>query len=207
MAALPYTSQRSLTPTMGARTAAMLPTQSPVARLSLTRGPISVLQGGISSSVVQPSAGLTSSGIATSVWNELKSLHTTPGTFGYLLDAQVSLAGGGTPPTAAAIADAVWDEAQSGHTTAGTFGKYLDAQASLTTPTTIWAYVIESSKSAAELMRLALSVLTGKKSVTGIGTGTITVTFRDLADSKNRVVATQDEATGERLTVTTRDGT
>ena len=68
--------------------------------------------------------------IADGVWNESQSGHTTVGTFGYYLDAQVSAAGV-TPPTAAAIADAVWDEVRSpDHVTEGTFGYYVDAQVS-----------------------------------------------------------------------------
>jgi hypothetical protein len=68
--------------------------------------------------------------IADGVWNEAQSGHTTVGTFGYYLDAQVSAAGV-TPPTAAAIADAVWDEVRSpDHVTEGTFGYYVDAQVS-----------------------------------------------------------------------------
>jgi hypothetical protein len=68
--------------------------------------------------------------IADGVWNESQSGHTTVGTFGYYLDAQVSAAGV-TPPTAAAIADAVWDEIRSpDHVTEGSFGYYVDAQVS-----------------------------------------------------------------------------
>lgn len=68
--------------------------------------------------------------IADGVWSEAQSGHTTVGTFGYYLDAQVSAAGV-TPPTAAAIADAVWDEVRSpDHVTEGTFGYYVDAQVS-----------------------------------------------------------------------------
>jgi hypothetical protein len=68
--------------------------------------------------------------IADGVWDEAQSGHTTVGTFGYYLDAQVSAAGV-TPPTAAAIADAVWDEVRSpDHVTEGTFGYYVDAQVS-----------------------------------------------------------------------------
>ena len=68
--------------------------------------------------------------IADGVWDEAQSGHTTVGTFGYYLDAQVSAAGV-TPPTAAQIADAVWDEVRSpDHVTEGTFGYYVDAQVS-----------------------------------------------------------------------------
>lgn len=58
------------------------------------------------------------------IWDEVQSGHTTAGTFGKYLDAQVSTVGGGSL-TAAGIADAVWDEAISGHLTAGTTGKKL----------------------------------------------------------------------------------
>lgn len=65
--------------------------------------------------------------IADAVWDESRSGHTTAGTFGLFLDAQVSTVGGGGL-TAGAIADAVWDEARSGHTTAGTFGEGVIVQ-------------------------------------------------------------------------------
>lgn len=48
---------------------------------------------------------LTAAAIAAAVWDELKSGHTTAGTFGKYLDTEVSGVGGGT---AAAIALAVW---------------------------------------------------------------------------------------------------
>ncbi len=72
----------------------------------------------------------TTSQIADAVWDESQSGHTTVGSFGYYLDAQVSGAGGGSAPTVSQIADGVWDELQSGHTTVGTFGYYVDAQIS-----------------------------------------------------------------------------
>lgn len=55
--------------------------------------------------------------IVNGVWNELQSGHTTAGTFGKFLDAQVSL---GT-------AAAVWDLTTTGHTTSGTFGAAMSA--------------------------------------------------------------------------------
>lgn len=72
----------------------------------------------------------SASTIASAVWNESQSGHTTAGTFGKYLDSAVSgVSTGGV--SAADIADAVWDEVRSpGHTTSGTFGKYLDAQVS-----------------------------------------------------------------------------
>ena len=62
--------------------------------------------------------------IADAVWDETQSGHTTAGSFGRYLDAEVSDAA--APPSAAAIADAVWDEALSGHLTTGSAGDALN---------------------------------------------------------------------------------
>ncbi len=56
------------------------------------------------------------------IWDESQSGHTSAGTFGKYLDAQVS---GVTAPSAATVAAAVWDET-SNHTTASTMGKKLN---------------------------------------------------------------------------------
>lgn len=71
--------------------------------------------------------------IADGIWDEAQSGHTSAGTFGKYLDAQVSTVGGGT---AASIADAVWDEVLSGHLTAGTTGAALNAAGSAGDPWT-----------------------------------------------------------------------
>ena len=68
--------------------------------------------------------------IADGVWDEARSGHTTVGTFGYFLDAQVSSAGGGSAPTAQEIVDAWGNQDQSVYSTAGTLGYFLDAQVS-----------------------------------------------------------------------------
>lgn len=52
-------------------------------------------------------------------------------------------------------------------------------------PASVWGFVVETGHSALALMRLFASVLLGK--VSGAGTGT--ETFRDINDTKNRVVA------------------
>lgn len=68
--------------------------------------------------------------IAAAVWNEPKASHTTTGTYGYLLDTQISTISGGGGPSAATIAAAVWNEPKSSHTTADTYGYLLDVQSS-----------------------------------------------------------------------------
>jgi hypothetical protein len=70
--------------------------------------------------------------IADAVWDEAAADHTTAGSFGDYLDAEVSSrATPGdipTPPTVGAIADAVWTEALADHSgTAGSTAEALDA--------------------------------------------------------------------------------
>ena len=68
------------------------------------------------------------------IWDEVQSGHTTSGTFGKYLDAQVSTISGGGGASAADIADAVWDEVISGHLTAGSTGAKLNSAASAGDP-------------------------------------------------------------------------
>ncbi len=73
--------------------------------------------------------------LADAIWDEARTGHTTAGTFGLYLDAQVSTAA--TPPTVGAIADAVWDESLSNHLLAGSAGDVLnDAGGTATDPWT-----------------------------------------------------------------------
>ncbi len=62
----------------------------------------------------------------------------------------------------------------------------------------IWEQVIEAGYSAEELMKLMASILVGK--TTGVGTGT--VSFRDVNDTTNRIVADID-GVGNRANITT----
>jgi len=61
--------------------------------------------------------------------------------------------------------------------------------------------VVEGSITLRQAIRLFLSLFTGKSS----GGGTTTITFRDIADSKNRLQVTVDNQ-GNRTDVGTRDG-
>ena len=71
----------------------------------------------------------------------------------------------------------------------------------LPTAAEVWAYNIEPGHSAQDLARLSAAVLVGK--VSGAGTGT--ETFRDVNDTKDRVISSVD-ANGNRTGVT-KDGT
>jgi hypothetical protein len=82
-------------------------------------GPVSAAEGIDLIGVTAPSAA----DVADAVWDEARTGHTTAGTFGLYLDAQVSTAAGG--PTAAQVADAVLDELLSGHSTSGSLGWYV----------------------------------------------------------------------------------
>jgi len=62
----------------------------------------------------------------------------------------------------------------------------------------VWQYIIESGLSAEQSMRLMNAILGGK--VSGAGSGT--ETFRNPADTKNRVISTVD-SNGNRTNVTT----
>lgn len=62
--------------------------------------------------------------------------------------------------------------------------------------------VVEGTITVGQALSLFLSILTGKSS----GGGTATITFRDTADVKNRLVVTVD-TNGNRTAIVTRDGT
>ena len=113
---------------------------------------------------------------------------------------------GGAVATAAALAtvNTYVDELES-RLTAARAG-YLDslnsgAPLSAAAVDAILDEVVEGSTTLRQSVRLMLASLVGKAS----GGGTATVTFRDLADSKNRVTMTTD-ANGNRTAVT-RDAT
>jgi hypothetical protein len=78
------------------------------------RGPANIIDNSTGTTVDVASL-INKSILADEVWDEARSGHTTPGTYG----ATDEWAG---EVDEAAIADAVWDEAVAGHTGAGTFG-------------------------------------------------------------------------------------
>jgi hypothetical protein len=66
----------------------------------------------------------------------------------------------------------------------------------------VWNYILDNGQTAAELMRLRASIDAGLTTITDNGGGNATVTFRDLADTKDRLVA---EMTGSERTNITLD--
>jgi len=87
---------------------------------------------------------LSVSAIADGVWDEAQSGHTTNGTFGKYLDAQITSV---SAPTASAVADAVWDEAISGHAAGGSTGATLSAAGASGDP---WTTAIPGSYSSGQ---------------------------------------------------------
>ncbi len=92
------------------------------------------------------------------------------------------------------LARAVWSAVAAANDEPGTMGAKLNDAGGASNP---WTEVIESGYTAAEILRLLAAVMAGKSS----GGGGATVTFRDAADSKNRITATVD-ANGNRTAIT-----
>jgi len=66
--------------------------------------------------------------------------------------------------------------------------------------------VIEGTYTFRQLIRIFTSILTGKLTITDNEDGTHTYSFRDIADSKNRIVDVINDTTGNRAVPTTFDG-
>jgi hypothetical protein len=144
-------------------------------------------------------SGASASDIADAVWDEATSGHTTGGTFGAqaktVLDARASQTSVDDLPTNAELTSAL----------AGSDDAVLAAiaalenlsQADVIAAILDEADTIETGLTVRGALRLALAALAGKLS----GANTTTSTFRNVGDTKNRIVATTD-ATG-RTAVTT----
>jgi hypothetical protein len=91
------------------------------------------------------------------------------------------------------VGNAVWSAVAARNNEPGSMGEKINDAGSASNP---WTEVIESGFTAAEILRLIASVLAGKSS----GGGSSPITFRDLADSKDRITATVDES-GNRTEV------
>lgn len=68
----------------------------------------------------------------------------------------------------------------------------------------VWEAICETGFSYQEVLRLLSAVAMGKSEIVDLGGGNATVTFRDINDTKDRVVA---DMTGSERTDVTKDGT
>ena len=92
----------------------------------------------------------------------------------------------GNELTADKLAEAVWNKVAADVNDPGTMGEKLNDAGSATNP---WTEVIESGYTATQILRLLARVAAGKTNVADLGGGAATVTFRDLAETKDAVVA------------------
>jgi len=100
----------------------------------------------------------------------------------------------GAQPSAFDITQSVLNALAGDYNIPGTIGAKINASGNAGDP---WSTEIEPTYTAAEIMRLMASVLAGKSSVAGG-----TVRFRDLNDTKDRVVA---EVSSSQRNVSARD--
>lgn len=99
------------------------------------------------------------------------------------------------------LANAVWSAVAADNNEVGSMGEKLNDAGSGSNP---WTEVIESGLTAAEVLRIILAVQAGKTNIVDNGGGSATVTFRDVADTKNRVEADMQDS--ERIDVTLDGG-
>lgn len=115
------------------------------------------------------------------------------------LDADLVVTGTGL--STANVGSAVWGALASANNSTGTMGEKLNDAGSASNP---WTEVIESGYTAAEILRLLAAVAAGKTNIVDLGGGDATVTFRDIGDTKDRIVA---DMTGSERTTLTLDET
>lgn len=115
------------------------------------------------------------------------------------LDADLVVTGTGL--STANVGQAVWSALAASNNVVGTMGEKLNDAGSASNP---WTEVIESGYTAAEILRLLAAVAAGKTDIVDLGGGAATVIFRDIADTKDRIVA---DMTGSERTTLTLDET
>lgn len=103
----------------------------------------------------------------------------------------------GTGLTTANVGHYVWAALAAENDTTGTMGELLNNAAAGGNP---WDVLIEGGYTAADIMKILVAVAAGKSTITDNGDGTMTVDFRDLDDTLNRVEADVDNS--ERTDVT-----
>ncbi len=142
----------------------------------------------------QSDAGASATTIAAAVWGALIASYDVNDTFGNVINdltednggvyrfttAALGQAATGAGASSATIAAAVWDSFGSSHTTAGTFGVDTIALSA----DTIWDEVVDGTTTARSSLVISNTILAGKVS----GGSSTTATFRDIADSKDRIV-------------------
>lgn len=132
--------------------------------------------------------------ISLNVWETDPSSYTDPDTMGGLQNLGVT--------DYDQVAASVWEINSGFVNVPGTTGEKINAAGSAGNP---WTEVLEGGKTAAELMRLILAATAGKCEVVDNGGGSFSITFRDMADSMDRIVGVA-HTDGSRDQPTTLDG-
>jgi hypothetical protein len=170
---------------------------------------------GISGGAGDTTVGATAiAAIAAAVWDESGSAHTSAGSFGARLNVSVNSMTSGAigsvtlgSTSVAAVAAAVTAGGIGAVTIGATAAAAIAAAVEMTVGATaqtaiadaIWDEQVDGGVTARQSMRLHNSALGGKAS----GLDTTEATYRDLADTKDRIVATVD--TDGNRTAVTRD--
>lgn len=106
----------------------------------------------------------------------------------------------GARPSAYDIAQEIWQAQASQYNNAGSMGNKVNESGSSGNP---WTQIIEGSISALEAIKILLSVLAGKTTITK-GTGnTAIVKFRNVSDTKDKVTANMTESSRTTITFNT----
>ncbi|MBP7541757.1 MAG: hypothetical protein KA802_17690 [Saprospiraceae bacterium] len=90
----------------------------------------------------------------------------------------------GTGLTTANVGHYVWAALAAENNTSGTMGELLNNAAAGGNP---WDVLIEGGYTASDVMKILVAVAAGKSIITDNGDGSMTIVFRDLDDSLNRV--------------------
>jgi hypothetical protein len=106
----------------------------------------------------------------------------------------------GARPSAFDIAQEVWQAQASRYNSTGTMGNKVNGAGSAGNP---WTEVIEGRISASEALRLILSILMGKTTIVKGASGTATVTFKNVSDTKAKVVANMTGSNRTGVTINT----
>lgn len=97
----------------------------------------------------------------------------------------------GTGLSTANVGQAVFAALASLNNVPGTMGEKLNNAGANANP---WTELIEGSYTAADILRLLSAVAAGKTTIIDLGGGQATVTFRDINDTVDRVIATMDDS-------------
>lgn len=123
-------------------------------------------------------------GIISSALTGIGTFTITIGTTTGTISADISACG--DVVTSESIARAVWDSLLADFTITGSMGETMNLVAAGTDP---WSVTLEGTYTAGEMLKLLTAVAAGKSDIVKLGNGLATITFRDINDTENRVIA------------------